>query len=58
VSNPLVYAAGDCCSRFQFTHAADFMARICVKNALFFGKSRFSDLIIPWCTFTEPEIGE
>ena len=56
VSNPAIYAAGDCCSRFQFTHAADWMARISVKNALFFGADKFSSLIIPWCTFTEPEI--
>ena len=56
VSNPNVYAAGDCCSHFQFTHAADWMARIAIQNALFFGTGKFSSLIIPWCTFTEPEI--
>lgn len=55
-SNPLIYAAGDCCSRFQFTHAADAMARIAVMNALFYGKLKFSKLIMPWCTFTDPEI--
>ena len=55
-TNPRVYAAGDVCSRYQFTHAADAMARIVVQNALFFGRRRVSDLIIPWCTFTDPEI--
>ena len=34
-SNPRIYAAGDVCSKFQFTHAADAMARICIQNALF-----------------------
>jgi pyruvate/2-oxoglutarate dehydrogenase complex dihydrolipoamide dehydrogenase (E3) component len=56
-SNPRVYAAGDVCSKYKFTHAADAMARIVVRNALFFGRSRVSSLVIPWCTFTSPEVG-
>ena len=55
-SNSNIFAAGDCCSRYQFTHMADWMARICIKNSLFYGSDRFSKLIIPWCTFTSPEI--
>jgi len=55
-SNPRIYAAGDVCSRFQFTHAADFMARIVIPNALFRGRAKASSLIIPWCTYTSPEI--
>lgn len=55
-SNPRVFAAGDVCSRFKFTHAADAMARIVVQNALFLGRARASRLTIPWCTYTEPEI--
>ncbi len=55
-TNKAVYAVGDCCTKFQFTHAADFMARIVIRNALFFGKAKFSDLLIPWATFTEPEV--
>jgi pyruvate/2-oxoglutarate dehydrogenase complex dihydrolipoamide dehydrogenase (E3) component len=55
-SNPNIYAAGDICSPFQFTHAADFMARIVIRNALFFGRAKISALTIPWCTYTEPEI--
>jgi pyruvate/2-oxoglutarate dehydrogenase complex dihydrolipoamide dehydrogenase (E3) component len=47
---------GDCCSEFKFTHAADFMARTVIRNALFFGKGRMSDLLIPYATFTSPEI--
>jgi pyruvate/2-oxoglutarate dehydrogenase complex dihydrolipoamide dehydrogenase (E3) component len=53
---PNIYAAGDICSPYQFTHAADFMARIVIRNALFFGRSKASALTIPWCTYTEPEI--
>jgi len=55
-TQPNIYAAGDICSPYQFTHAADFMARIVIRNALFFGRSKASALTIPWCTYTEPEI--
>lgn len=55
-SNRHVYAAGDICSAYKFTHAADAMARIVIRNALFFGKARFSALDIPWCTYSDPEL--
>lgn len=55
-TNPRIFAAGDVCSRFQFTHAADAMARIVIQNSLFFGRARASALVIPWCTYTDPEI--
>ena len=55
-SNPNIFAAGDICSPYQFTHSADFMARIVIRNALFFGKAKASALTIPWCTYTDPEI--
>jgi pyruvate/2-oxoglutarate dehydrogenase complex dihydrolipoamide dehydrogenase (E3) component len=55
-SNRRIFAAGDCCSRFQFTHAADAMARIAIQNALFGGRKSVSALAMPWCTYTEPEI--
>lgn len=55
-SNHRVYAAGDVCSSFKFTHAADAMARVVIQNALFFGRRRVSALVIPWCTYTFPEV--
>ena len=55
-SNRRIYAAGDVCSAFKFTHAADAMARIVIQNAFFFGRKRVGDLVIPWCTYTDPEI--
>jgi len=55
-TNPHIYAAGDVCSRFQFTHAADALARIVIQNALFFGRKKMSALHIPWCTYTSPEV--
>jgi pyruvate/2-oxoglutarate dehydrogenase complex dihydrolipoamide dehydrogenase (E3) component len=55
-SNRSVFAAGDVCSRFRFTHAADAAARIVIQNALFFGRRRASALLIPRVTFTSPEV--
>jgi pyruvate/2-oxoglutarate dehydrogenase complex dihydrolipoamide dehydrogenase (E3) component len=55
-SNRRVYAAGDVCSAYKFTHAADAMARIVLQNALFFGRKKASALVIPWCTYTDPEV--
>lgn len=57
-TDPRVYAAGDICSRYKFTHAADAMARLVIQNALFFGRKRASALTIPWCTYTDPEIAQ
>jgi len=55
-SNQRIYAAGDICSPYKFTHNSDFQARIVIQNALFFGRARASALTIPWCTYTDPEI--
>lgn len=55
-TNKHIFAAGDICSPYQFTHAADFMARAVIQNALFFGRKRWTDLVIPWCTYTTPEV--
>jgi pyruvate/2-oxoglutarate dehydrogenase complex dihydrolipoamide dehydrogenase (E3) component len=60
-TNPRIFSAGDICSKYKFTHAADAMAQIVIQNALFphpFGLAYASvdSLIMPWCTFTDPEI--
>jgi len=55
-TNSKVYACGDVCSDYKFTHVADFLARIVIQNALFFGRARASALTIPWCTYTDPEV--
>ena len=48
-TNPRIFAAGDVCSKFKFTHAADAMARIVIRNALLPGSSKVTGLLIPWC---------
>lgn len=59
-SNPRIWAVGDVCMQWKFTHAADAAAKIVVQNALFavgpIGRKKLSDLVMPWCTYTEPEI--
>lgn len=55
-SNRNIFAAGDVCSRYKFTHSADFMARTVISNALFFGRGRASRLVIPWATYSDPEL--
>jgi pyruvate/2-oxoglutarate dehydrogenase complex dihydrolipoamide dehydrogenase (E3) component len=59
-TNPKIYAAGDICLKWKFTHAADAAARIVIKNTLFspfgLGRSQLSNLVMPWVTYTDPEI--
>lgn len=59
-SNPRIYAAGDIALKYQFTHIADSAARIVIQNALFsiagLGRAKWTDLVVPWCTYTSPEI--
>ncbi|MCL4693464.1 MAG: mercuric reductase [Candidatus Hydrogenedentes bacterium] len=59
-TNPRIYAAGDVCMRYKFTHAAEAAARIVIQNALFgiAGKKNANALTIPWCTYTEPELAQ
>ena len=55
-TNPKIYAAGDICLKYKFTHTADATARIAIQNALFPWRKKRSALTIPWCTYTDPEI--
>ena len=55
-TNPSIYAAGDICLKYKFTHTADATARIVIQDALFGGRKKQSALTIPWCTYTDPEI--
>lgn len=55
-ANPDIYACGDCATAYKFTHSADFQARLAVRNMFLGDTHRLSDLLIPWCTYTEPEV--
>jgi pyruvate/2-oxoglutarate dehydrogenase complex dihydrolipoamide dehydrogenase (E3) component/uncharacterized membrane protein YdjX (TVP38/TMEM64 family) len=55
---PNVYACGDVAGPFQFTHVSAHQAWFCAVNALFgtFKKFRADYSVIPWATFTDPEV--
>jgi len=55
---PNIYACGDVAGPYQFTHTASHQAWYAAVNALFGGVKRFrADYsVIPWATFTEPEV--
>lgn len=55
-TNPDVYAAGDVCMDLKFTNVAQATARIAVANALAGKSTRCGGLLIPWCTYCDPEI--
>jgi pyruvate/2-oxoglutarate dehydrogenase complex dihydrolipoamide dehydrogenase (E3) component len=54
--NRRIYAAGDVCLEYKFAHTAEASARIAATNALSLRRERLSRLIVPWCTYTDPEI--
>jgi len=55
---PNIYACGDVAGPYQFTHTASHMAWYCAVNALFgrFRKFRVDYSVVPWATFTDPEV--
>ena len=55
-SNKAIYAAGDCTAAMQFTHHADAQACAVVQNALFAPTARVDGLVVPRCTYTQPEV--
>jgi len=58
-SQPHIYAAGDVTNAFKFTHTADFTARIVVRNILMplpFLRQKVDWSVVPWCTYTDPEV--
>jgi pyruvate/2-oxoglutarate dehydrogenase complex dihydrolipoamide dehydrogenase (E3) component len=52
---PSIYAAGDVAGRFLFTHSAAYEAVRAIRDAFYPGKGKVTDLV-PWCTFTDPEL--
>eukprot|EP00049_Salpingoeca_infusionum_P002870 m.60740 g.60740 ORF g.60740 m.60740 type:complete len:580 (-) comp11834_c0_seq1:11463-13202(-) len=55
-SNPNVYACGDVASPFKFTHSADWGARIAIRNMFLGDVQQHSSMLVPWCTYTDPEV--
>ena len=58
-SNRRVYAIGDCAAgQLQFTHAANYHAGLVIRNALFRLPVTLNNDVIPWVTYTEPELAQ
>lgn len=55
-TNSRIYACGDVIGKFNFTHVAGTEAITVAKNALFLPVSKMNWNLIPWATFTDPEI--
>lgn len=55
-SNKHIFAAGDCTAELQFTHHADAQARALIQNVLFAPTAKVDGLIVPHCTYTDPEV--
>lgn len=51
-----MYAAGDCIGSYQFTHYAGWQAAMAVRNALLPGATKGIRDMVPWTTFTDPEV--
>jgi pyruvate/2-oxoglutarate dehydrogenase complex dihydrolipoamide dehydrogenase (E3) component len=58
-SQPHIYAAGDIANRLKFTHTADYTARVVIRNILMpfqFLREKVDWSVVPWCTYTDPEV--
>ena len=53
-----IFAIGDVAGPYQFTHTASYMASYAAMNAMFgwFWKSKINYSVVPWCTFSSPEV--
>lgn len=56
-TNKRVYAIGDVTGGLQFTHVAGYHAGLVIRGILFRKKAVPNDNMIPWVTYTEPELG-
>ncbi|MGB5970610.1 MAG: FAD-dependent oxidoreductase [Spirulinaceae cyanobacterium] len=55
-SNNRIYACGDVIGGYQFTHVAGYEGGVAATNALFLPFSKANYEVIPWATFTDPEL--
>ena len=57
-SLPNIFAIGDVAGPYQFTHTASHMASCAAMNAMFgrLWKSKINYSVVPWCTFSSPEV--
>ena len=51
-----IYACGDVCGPFPFTHMAEYQAGIVISNAIFRFPKKTDYRVVPWVTYTDPEL--
>lgn len=54
--NKRIFACGDVVNQYQFTHMAEHMAGVVIRNTLFHLPAKVETRVVPWCTFTKPEL--
>jgi pyruvate/2-oxoglutarate dehydrogenase complex dihydrolipoamide dehydrogenase (E3) component len=55
-TNRNIYAIGDAAGGYQFTHVAEHHAGIVLRQAIFRMKWAKPSAVVPWCTYTDPEL--
>ncbi len=55
-SNPKIFAIGDVTGGLQFTHVANYHAGIVIRRVLFRLPAKVNTGLVPWVTYTEPEL--
>ncbi len=55
-ANPRIYVIGDAAGGYQFTHVAEHHAGIVLRRAIFRMKWAKPSPVVPWCTYTDPEL--
>ncbi|MEN8259205.1 MAG: FAD-dependent oxidoreductase [Pseudomonadota bacterium] len=55
-TNKNIYACGDVVGPYLFTHMAEHHAGVVLRNALFHFPAHVESRVIPWCTYTDPEL--
>jgi pyruvate/2-oxoglutarate dehydrogenase complex dihydrolipoamide dehydrogenase (E3) component len=57
-TNRSVWAIGDCNGLYAFTHMAGYEASLFIRGALFRAPARLDHSLVPWATYTDPELAQ
>jgi len=57
-SNRNVWAIGDCNGLYPFTHMAGYEASLFIRGALFRAPAKLDAAIVPWATYSDPELAQ
>ena len=57
-TNHSVWAIGDCNGLYAFTHMAGYEASLFIRGALFRAPAKLDHSLVPWATYTDPELAQ